>query len=252
MGIQSIDRAVSILELLSRSEQGLPISEVCSKLNLPLGTVHRFLWSLIDNGLVAQDEKTKFYHLGVKMLRLTAGMLNSDRLIEISRTPMLEAAEELKNIVYLCRESNDEVVCVSCVNEVSNFQAKAKFAAQIGNDMPFHAAAAGKIIAAFASEQKLESLIARNSPLIKYTDKTKTTREDVLADLKKCREQGYAVCDEELELGVIAVAAPIRNYDGSVQASVAITGIKANVSVKEVIDCITKCSFKISSALGFS
>ena len=250
MGIQSIDKAVVILDLLSRNTDGLPISEICAKLDMPLGTAHRFLHSLIDNGLVAQDEKTKFYRLGLKMLRLTAGMLNGDRLIEVSRAPMLKAAAALKNIVYLSRESNAEVVCISCVNETSSSQAK--FAAQLGNDMPFHAAAAGKIIAAFFSDKKIRSLIECNAPLMRYTDKTKTSQQDVFADLKKCREQGYAVCDEELELGVIAVAAPIRNYDGTVKASVAVTGIKANVSEQELIDSITKCSFEISNALGFA
>lgn len=103
MGIQSIDRAVAILKLLSQSDEGLPISTICSRLGLALGTAHRFLHSLIDNGLVTQDEKTKFYRIGLEMLRLTSGILNSDRLIETARQPMQAAANKLQNMVYLSR-----------------------------------------------------------------------------------------------------------------------------------------------------
>lgn len=249
MGIQSIDRAVGILDLLSRSEGGLPISEVCAKLDLPLGTAHRFLHSLIDNGLVAQDDKTKFYFLGMKMLRLAAGMLNNDRLIEAARTPMLEAAQALRNIVYLSRQTNGDVVCVSCVNPLSDTQAR--FAAQIGALMPIHAAAAGKIVAAYASQAKVDAMIAHMGRIPSYTALTLVRKNDIIDELQKCRRQGYAVCDEELENGVIAVAAPVRNYDGSVRASVAVTAIKANVVIDDLIENIVRCGQEVSRSLGW-
>ena len=249
MGIQSIDRAVAILKLLSQSDEGLPISTICSRLGLALGTAHRFLHSLIDNGLVTQDEKTKFYRIGLEMLRLTSGILNSDRLIETARQPMQAAANKLQNMVYLSRENHGEVICVSCVND--NVGPQMKFAAQIGSDMPFHAAAAGKIIMAYESPERIESLIQQKMPLQKFTENTHVTKEVVMADMHKCRVQGYSVCDEELELGVVAVAAPIRNLDGRVNASVAVTGIKANVVLDDLISIIKKCAEEISKAQGY-
>ncbi|MDO5531682.1 IclR family transcriptional regulator [Sutterella sp.] len=251
MGIQSIDRAVSILKLLSKYDEGLPISEICAKLGLPLGTAHRFLQSLIENGLVMQDTRTKFYQLGLAMLQMSSVMINSDRLAKIAREPMQAAANELQNLVYLCRENAGEVVCISCVNYDSG-SSLTRFAAQIGGYMPFHAAAAGKIILAYGGPQKFEEVFKRKAPLEKFTPKTLVTHDEVLEDLRTCRARGYSICDEEHEPGVIAAAAPIRSFDGSVTSCVAATGIKASVSLPDLIATVTSCAAAISRALGYA
>lgn len=248
--MQSIDRAVAILELVSKVDQGLPVTEVGRMMEMPVATAHRFLKSLAANGLVTQDPKTKFFKLGIKIVGLASCLLNSNRLIEVARAPMRAAAEKLDHVVYLSQRSQTSAICVS--SEDPNAGGHTKFAAQIGLEMPFYAAAAAKMLFAFDSEPALRGLIALQTPLKAFTPKTKITVDDILEDAKQTRINGYAVCDEELESGVIAVAAPVYSYDGSIIASVAVTGIKSNVNTEQVISDITECGRIISKAMGFS
>ncbi|MDO5531681.1 IclR family transcriptional regulator [Sutterella sp.] len=251
MTIQSVDRAVSILRLLSDHKAGLPVSGICTRLGLPLGTAHRFLQTLVGNGLVMQDRRTKFYRLGLGMLRLASVMINSDSLSRAAKAPMQKCADEIGNLVYLCRENAGDVVCVACVSHDSGSNLT-QFAAQIGGAMPFHAAAAGKIILAYGGLGKFDQVFTAKAPLEKFTDRTRVAYEDVLDDLRTARARGWAVCDEELEPGVIAVAAPVRNFDGTVSASVAATGVKAGVSLPGLIQAVTDCAAAISRAQGYA
>ncbi len=247
--MQSLDRACALLELLSRADEGLPVSELSRQMRLPMTSVHRFLKALETNGFVEQDSKTRLYRLGAGVLKLASRFLNANRLIGVARAPMQMAAESLGKVVYISQRHVNDVVCIACVDSTEGPQAK--FAARIGYDMPFHAAAAAKIIFAYEPDSVIRAIVSRAGGVTKFTDKTKTTVKAILEDARKNREQGYAVCDEELEPGVIAVAAPIYSYDGSVLASVAVTGIKANTDMPVLIKTVCQCGQTISRAMGY-
>lgn len=205
--------------------------------------------SLYDNGLVVQDKATKQYRLGFKILRLASNLLNKDRLTDVARLPMRKAASTVKNVVYLCQENSGEVICTHCEDPTTEMHSK--FAAQIGNEMPFYAAATAKIIFAY-QPATIRMLFERQKPLTRFTARTKTSLEDILIDSEKNIAQGYALCNEELEKGVIAAAAPIFNYDGRVIASVGVTGIKGNLSMDTMRKAVCECARTISIELGFS
>lgn len=248
--MQSIDRAFAMLNLLSKVDEGMSVSELSKQMSLPVGTVHRFLISLAENGLVVQDSKTKFYKLGIKILSLASQYLKGNRLVTIARGPMQLAADQLGMVVYISQKHLTDVLCVASVEPTAGLHAK--FAAQVGVDMPFNAAAAAKILFAYEPEIVLRTLAGSGEGLKKYTDKTKTTVEEILEDAHRNLAQGYAVCDEELEPGVIAVAAPVHNYDGTVIASVAVTGIKANCNLEKLVEGVCRCGRTISAAMGYS
>lgn len=247
--MQTIDRAIEILTLMSQYPDGLSVSELSRKMNLSLGTTHRFLMSLMENNLVIQEKTTKQYRLGFKVLRLASNLMNKDRLIDVARLPMRKAASEVHNVVYVCQESAGEVVCTHCEDPTT--ETHSKFAAQIGNEMPFYAAATAKIIFAYQPEMA-RTLFERNKPLVRFTARTKTSLKSLLDDLQKSAAQGYAVCDEELENGVIALAAPVFNYEGRAIASIGVTGIKGNLKLGSTKDAICECARTISAELGFS
>ncbi len=205
--------------------------------------------SLMENNLVMQDKVTKQYRLGFKVLRLASNLLNKDRLIDVARLPMRKAASAVHNVVYVCQESAGEVICTHCEDPTT--ETHSKFAAQIGNEMPFYAAATAKIIFAYQPEI-VKALFERDKPLERFTARTKTSLKSILDDLQKSALQGYAICDEELENGVIALAAPIFNYEGRVIASIGITGIKGQLKLESTKDAICECAKTISAELGFT
>lgn len=247
--MQSIDRTVRILDFLSSMPDGATISEISTHISLPLATTHRFLQSLLRYGLVEQDPRSKLYSAGLKIIHLAADMLNGNRLLEAAKAPMIEAANKIGNVVYLSQANSDLALCVYCVNIATD--QRTRFAAQVGNLMPVHAAAAGKIIFAYRPDDELRRILASLMPLTCYTPHTNTTIEAVLNDYAKCRNQGYALCDEELEPGVIAIAAPVFNYQNEVVASVAATGIKSSADLEKMVDAIKNCAQKLSLKMGF-
>ena len=247
--MQTIDRAVEILTVLSKHPDGITVSELSESMQLSLGTTHRFLMSLMENNLVMQEKSSKQYRLGFKILRLASNLLNKDRLIEVARLPMRKAASEVNNIVYICQEHAREVLCTHCEDPTT--ETHSKFAAQIGNEMPFYAAATAKIIFAYQPDV-LRMLFEQEKPLKRFTARTKTSLEAILEDSEKSAARGYAICDEELEKGVIALAAPIFNYEGKTIASVGVTGVKGNLSLQSTKDAICECARTISAELGFS
>ena len=107
--MQSLDRAVQVLDVLSKTTDGMPITELSDRIGLSLSTTHRFLQSLINNGLVIQDPISRRYKLGLRLLSLASGLLKSDRLLELSREAMQRAAVLSGNVVYLCKQQNKEI-----------------------------------------------------------------------------------------------------------------------------------------------
>ena len=163
---------------------------------------------------------------------------------------MQRAAALSGNVVYLCKLQNKEIVCVSATNPADDNIPS--FVVQVGNTLPVHAGAAAKIILAYQSEGFLRSLLRELSPLPQYTKKTTVSIDSVLEDYKHCRELGYALCDEEMHLGVIALAAPIFNYDGTVLGSIGVTCVKAHTSMPSLINTIRDSAKEISRLMGYS
>lgn len=249
--MQSIDRAVAILDILGRHEHGLSVSEITSTLGLPLGTTHRFLTSLMDNALVVQDPSTKAYRLGWRILSLASQLVHSSRLIQVARQHMARTAASVGKMVFLCQEHNGEIVCVASATDPGGLHMK--FYVQLGSIMPFHASASAKIIFAYSPQSVLQQLFAGHTPLPHYTARTLSDPEAILQDLAQCRQQGYAVCDEEMEIGVQAVAAPVFGFDRAVTASVGIIGIKADeVPLARLIEEVQDCARLISRDVGFT
>ena len=248
--MQALDRAVSILDMLSRHENGMSLSEISDVSTLSLGTTHRFLRALADNGLVRQEPASKRYHLGLRILNMATKMLNNNRLVAVGKPYLARTAAEMRKLVYLCQENNDEVVCVD--SYTSGNGGNATFYLQIGSVMPFHAAAAAKTIFAHHPMATLQRLIARHAPMHRYTVRTKYLPDEIFEDYAVCRQRGYAVCDEEMEHGVHAFAAPVFNYDRKAVASVVTISIKTGEdNVPGMIQSICACARDISRDMGF-
>ena len=92
--MQSLDRAIQVLDVLSKCPEGMPITELSDRIGLSLSTTHRFLQSLGDNDLVIQDPVSRRYKLGLKLLSLASGLLKSDRLLQMSHEPMQKAVAD--------------------------------------------------------------------------------------------------------------------------------------------------------------
>lgn len=215
--VQSVDRAVSVLEILARhGEAG--VTEIADELGVHKSTAFRLLGVLENRGLVAQSKDRGKYYLGAGMLRLAgAAAIRLD--ISQEGTPLCrELADELGETVNIAILDDDTAVNV----------AQARGAASVttynwlGRSTPLHATSSGKVLLAHATGVARERALA--APLERFTERTVTARPALDAQLATAAELGFALAVEELEIGLNAVAAPVYAHDGAVIGALSVSG----------------------------
>lgn len=215
--VQSVDRAVSVLEILARhGEAG--VTEIAEELDVHKSTAFRLLGVLENRGLVAQAKDRGKYYLGAGVLRL-AGAAAVRLDISQEGVPVCrEVADELGETVNIAVLDDDAAV------NIMQARGTASVTAQnwLGRRTPLHATSSGKVLLAHMPPTLREGLLARSLP--RFTDRTVTGAGMLRAELEAVVQQGYGVTIEELELGLAAVAAPVRSHDGKVIAAISVSG----------------------------
>ncbi len=201
--MQSLDRAIAILEIVAAAD-GLSLSEIARRAELPTSTVHRLLATLQRRGLVAHEADSGLWSVGVELFRIGAAYLRIRKLPEISRPIIREVLREVEETVNISMLDGHELVCVAQAE--SHAAVRAFF--RIGRRLPLHASAAGKAMLAAAPESVREALL-RATDLSRFTDHTHTTRRALDQDLEAIAARGYAIDDEEHTVGMRCVAAAI-------------------------------------------
>ncbi|MGW7511903.1 IclR family transcriptional regulator [Streptomyces massasporeus] len=215
--VQSVDRAVSVLEILARhGEAG--VTEIADELDVHKSTAFRLLGVLENRGLVAQAKDRGKYYLGAGVLRL-AGAAAVRLDVSQEGVPVCrELADELGETVNIAVLDDDAAV------NIMQARGTASVTAQnwLGRRTPLHATASGKVLLAHLPPTLREGLLAR--PLHRFTERTATVASMLRGELDTVVQQGYAITVEELEIGLAAAASPVRAHDGKVIASLSVSG----------------------------
>lgn len=244
--MQTINRAISILKILSIYEDGIGVQEISDRINLPLSTTYRILDSLKKHGYVTQNKIDKRYKLGMGILELASNMLSNININKIARPIMEELSAKYQKLIFLSVLENHKVICIDMVN---NTNTGVRYYVKIGSIMPSYCAASGKSIAAYQDfEYKIEMLEATEK--IKYTQYTNLDNEKSLEGFLEVAKNGYSVCDEEMELGVKAISTPI--FDNFGRANYSLTVMKVNDSDDEstIIEDMKNASQEIGKYIG--
>jgi DNA-binding IclR family transcriptional regulator len=217
-GVQSVDRAISILEILSqRGEAG--VSEIAHEIGVHKSTAFRLLGALESRGLAEQAEDRGKYRLSFGIVRLAGGVAARLDLVQQGRPICRRLAGEIGETVNIAVARSHYAV------NLDQVRGPAAVTAQnwVGQLTPLHATSSGKILLAHLDERHRARLLSA-AGLERFTPNTLTTLEELEPQLAQARDRGYAVTVEEYEIGLNAVAAPIRSYDGEVVAAVSASG----------------------------
>lgn len=219
--VQSVDRALDLLEALAASEGEVSITSLANRTSLHVSTVHRLLTTLLRRGYVRQNPETSRYFAGAKLTTLAEGRSRYNELRHRAR-PVLrgltEQTRETCNLVVL-----DDIAAVYI--ETSPSPQVVRLFTQIGNRVPLHATGAGKALLAWLSPDRRDALIDRIE-LRAHTMRTIDERPALRRALDEIRERGYAIDDEEYDEGVRCVAVPV----GPIGAPVAAISLSAPAS----------------------
>ncbi len=246
-GVRSVDRAVTLLEILAREGWG-GVSELARELGTHRSTVFRLLATLERRGIVEQHRETLKYRLGFGVLRLASGVRASLDLGRVARPECEALSRELDETVHLAVLEADDVVHVDEINLSSQLIS----VNWLGRHTALHATSSGKVFLAHLPPRVVADLI--DAGLEALTDATIVDPRLLRNELAEVRERGYAATLQELEESLNAVAAPIWGEDGSVVACVSVSGPSYRLAADDVpaIGARTvEAAARISRRLGF-
>ncbi len=248
--VQSVDRALDILEAFNYNEEELGVTELSHKLNLHKNNVFRLLATLETRGYIEQDKKTGNYRLGIKIFEVANVFLHHLGLRRQARPILEELVGKCNETAYLAVTDGMEVVYV-LMHETSH---TVRVIPRLGHRLPAYCTASGKVQLAYESQDRLLQLL-KDRPLRKLTRNTITDLDRLREHLTDVSQQGFAVDNEELEDGVCCVAAPVRDYSHRVVAGVGLSGPMSRFSPERIqndlVPLVKEAGVKISQRLGF-
>lgn len=248
-GVQSVDRAISVLEILSqRGEAG--VSEVAAEIDVHKSTAFRLLGALEARGLVEQAEDRGKYRLGFGIIRLAGGVSTQMDITGRARPICQELAGEIGETVNIAVLRSAHAVNLDQVRGPSTITTYN----WVGQITPLHATSSGKVLLAFLDDGERARLLS-DGELESFTPKTMVDADALELQLAQTRQTGYAYCLEELEEGLNAMAAPIRSYHGEVVAAISVSGPAYRFTVErihELAPVLIGGADEISRRLGYA
>ena len=251
--VQTLERASLILDILGQSPQGISIKDLSDRMHLPKGTTHRLVSSLSYFGYVRQDQNTKNYFLGFKLVELGNKLLGQLDLRKEAELFLRNLAQRTKETVHLVILDGNEIVYLDKL-ETEPHTGGLRMASRVGSRNPAHSCAVGKALMAYLPAEALARIVEEKG-LPKRTGNTITDYNQLKEHMTLVRKQGYAVDDEENERGIRCVAAPIFNEAGKAVAAISVSGPAFRVTKKSVQEKLKKevmeTALRISQRLGF-
>lgn len=247
-GVQVIDRAFDILEILAFEKDGLGVTEIGNRLSLHKSTVHRILGAMVKRGYIEKTKDRGLYKVGLKLIEVSSVYLNSVELKTEARPHLTALMLKLGQPVHLATLDGCEVVYIDKVEQVNSI----RLYSQIGRRVPCYCSALGKCMLSGLTDAELDIRVAQMN-YSAYTEHTINNKEELLRQIRDARENGWAIDDEEHELGVRCVAAPVFDYRGKVVAAVSVsasTKVFTMDRLEEFSQNIKKTAHEISLRLG--
>jgi IclR family acetate operon transcriptional repressor len=248
-GTQAALRAISLLKAFTDQQPERSLAELAGAVGLNKTTAYRLLTALESEGLVTRNAETDAYRLGAEMIVLGGRALRANDLRGVSHAELEALAHQIGEAASLEILVGNEVLILDEVPAtylVSPNQS-------IGTRWPVHATSTGKALVAALPEAERQSIL--RPPLAQLTARTITAPEQLHRELDQIQAQGYAVADQELEVGYIAIGAPICNYDNQAIAAISINAPTVRLTpdrVPEIAALVKAAAQRISTKLGFS
>lgn len=217
---QSVEKVLQIIEVLANAGEPMRLIEIARQVNMPSSTVLRMLSSLLAYGYAYQEQSTLRYGLTLRFAQIGNMVLERFNIRDIVHPFLKKLAQESGETACLSIEQDMQVVYLDVVE---NPNSVIKIRQAVGKAAPMHATASGKLLLTQYSAEKLEKYVA-NQSLPAFTSYTISTRPALEQALNSVRSQGFALDDQECELGVRCVAMPLYNYQKRIIATICLTG----------------------------
>ena len=216
---QSLERGLAVLSAFRPDRPVVGISELSRELGLTRSTTHRYVATLASLRYLEQDDATRKYRLGPRVLDLGFSMLGSLELREIAGPHLRQLTDATGHTSNLAIRDDTDVILIDRVRGRPGRYHHLEFSLHVGSRLPSYCSATGKALLAFLPRPDLDRVLD-HVDLVQRGPRTLTDKNSLLAELEQVRRTGLATNDEELESALRSIAAPIRSRSGQVVAAV--------------------------------
>jgi IclR family transcriptional regulator, KDG regulon repressor len=226
---KTLNEAINILDKLSENDQ-LSLTQIASITDMNKSSVYRLLTALMQNELVDKDKNTKMYRLSLGLLRYRPTLLNSRNLVLLAKPFLAEIVAATGESVQLSVPTHRNSILTV---DIQNSRGFINLSESIGTEDPLHCTAIGKSYLAFLDSHQRDVIIDQIE-LKRYTINTIVTKKDLICELDKIKEKGYAFDEQEIIEGIRCVASPVLDYINYPIASIGITGPSSRINISDM------------------
>lgn len=247
-GVQSITRALAILEELAGCDDGLTLTDLARRVRLPPSSAHRILTTLQRRRFVRFEQATMSWLVGVQAFSVGNSFARSRDNVALALPHMRRLMAESGETVNFFTLDGDEVICMAQIQS----QQMVRAISRPGGGMGLHRSAAGKMMLAYMTEGEVASIIGRRG-LPRYTEHTITDVAALSQELGLIRARGISVDNEEFAIGLRCIAAPVFDEAGAVHAAISIAGPAARITearVQAVGVLVRQCGDIVTAEIG--
>lgn len=247
--IKSVNKALDIILLFTHRYHGLGIAEISHILNIPKGTVHGLVRTLLKAGFLQQDPAARKYQIGLKIYELGIILAGDLEINQKALSPINNLVKSTRLASRIAIWDGDSALITLSIDPYYN----SPFVYQIGPRIPAYSSGLGKAILAFLEDQELNDYL-HQTKLVPYTTNTIIQKKLILRDLGKTRQRGYSLDREETILGISCIGAPIFGREGCLVASISLSGHPNRFRKEELAgleEKLIKTAGEISRSMGY-
>lgn len=247
-GVQSVDRVLDMIEVLAEEQKGLGVTELANRVGLHKSTAHRLLATLARRNYIEKTEAGT-YKIGLKLIEAVSCYINSLELQTEARPYIVQITSHLGLTSHLGVLDGDQVVYIEKMDVVSTV----KMYSQIGLRMHAYCSSLGKCLLSNYSKEELEGRM-KNCSFIKFTPNTISNMEELHEEMAKVRRQGWAMDDQEFEIGHRCIGAPIYDYRGDIIASISASGdvrVLTDDRIEDTASYVKQVALELSRSMGY-
>ncbi|MCP3406956.1 IclR family transcriptional regulator [Bradyrhizobium sp. CCGB01] len=247
-GVQSVDRALSILETLAEDDEGYRLSDLAVRTGLSASTVHRLLATLESRRFVQFDRAESKWHVGVRSFTVGASFARR-RNFSAQAIPYLRKLRDLTRETANLAVVDDEFIIVLTRMESREIM---RSLTQVGGRVAMVTSGVGKAVLATYSDEDVGAVI-RHHGMPRLTEKSIVRPSDLFKELEKIRKQGYALDDEEACMGLRCIAAVVYNDCGEPLAAISVSGMTSRLTddrLPEIGQIVREVAGELTAALG--
>ncbi|MCY1038320.1 IclR family transcriptional regulator [Staphylococcus nepalensis] len=245
--VQSLDRALNLLELISKYSP-VSLNQLVSLSGLSKTTIHRLVQALIENNYVKKDNLTHQYELTFKLFQLGYASIQNIDHLNIAKSLISKLAIDVKETCHLVLEDKNEVLYIE---KFIPDGAQQTMSSKIGLRSPMYCTAVGKAILSTYSDEAIHK-VWDATQIKAHTENTITNVEDLMSEIKMIRQQGYAEDKEENETGIFCIGTYFVNFKNEVQGAISLSFPTTQIYKKDfLISQLKATAQSISKHLGF-